>query len=86
MAPPSPPVATSGPVPSPCINICRMDAASGLCSGCWRTLDEIAAWSRLPDPLRLQVWQAIAERRAGRGVSSVVQGAGPKVVQGRTPD
>ena len=30
-------------VQSPCINICKMDAANGLCTGCWRTLDEIAA-------------------------------------------
>ena len=38
--------AVTEPVPSPCISVCRMDAASGLCEGCLRTLDEIAAWSR----------------------------------------
>ncbi len=32
-------------VASPCINICRMDAASGYCEGCRRTLEEIAGWS-----------------------------------------
>jgi predicted Fe-S protein YdhL (DUF1289 family) len=32
-------------VASPCINVCRMDAASGWCEGCRRSLDEIAAWS-----------------------------------------
>ena len=32
-------------VASPCINVCRMDAASGYCEGCRRTLDEIASWS-----------------------------------------
>ena len=32
---------------SPCIDICTMDEASGLCAGCWRSLGEIAAWSRL---------------------------------------
>ncbi|HUD31901.1 MAG TPA: DUF1289 domain-containing protein, partial [Variovorax sp.] len=26
-------------VPSPCISVCRIDAASGLCTGCLRTLD-----------------------------------------------
>ena len=31
-------------VASPCINVCRMDARSGLCDGCYRTIDEIAAW------------------------------------------
>lgn len=29
---------------SPCIDICRMDAAAGFCQGCRRTLDEIAGW------------------------------------------
>ena len=32
-------------VASPCINVCRMDAASGYCEGCRRTLEEIASWS-----------------------------------------
>ncbi len=32
-------------VASPCINVCRMDAASGYCEGCRRTLEEIACWS-----------------------------------------
>ena len=34
-------------VASPCINICRMNPATGLCEGCFRTLDEIAAWSMM---------------------------------------
>jgi len=53
----------SEPVASPCINVCRMDAASGLCVGCWRTIDEIAAWSRMDDEGKRAVWQAIALRR-----------------------
>jgi len=32
-------------VASPCINVCRMDAASGYCEGCRRSLEEIASWS-----------------------------------------
>ena len=32
-------------VASPCIDVCRMDAASGYCEGCRRTLEEIASWS-----------------------------------------
>ncbi|WP_457329869.1 DUF1289 domain-containing protein [Rhizobacter sp. P5_C2] len=51
-------------VPSPCVNICRMEAASGLCAGCWRTIDEIAAWSKMDDEGKRQVWQAIALRKA----------------------
>ena len=33
--------------PSPCISVCRIDPASGLCQGCARTLQEIADWPML---------------------------------------
>nr|WP_315428749.1 DUF1289 domain-containing protein [uncultured Albidiferax sp.] len=49
-------------VASPCIAVCQMDAAGVFCTGCWRTLDEIAAWSRLDAPAKRAVWEAIAER------------------------
>jgi uncharacterized protein len=52
-----------GPVPSPCINVCRMHAATGWCEGCRRTLAEIAAWSGLSDEQKRAVWQALALRR-----------------------
>jgi predicted Fe-S protein YdhL (DUF1289 family) len=51
------------PVPSPCINVCRMDAATGWCEGCQRTLDEIAAWSSLGAADKRAVWQQLASRR-----------------------
>lgn len=44
---------TSGPprfdtsVPSPCVEICQIDQASGLCIGCRRTLREIGEWPTL---------------------------------------
>lgn len=50
------------PVPSPCISVCRMDAASGLCEGCFRTLDEIAAWGMAPEAQRRALWVELAER------------------------
>ncbi len=40
-----------------------MDAASGLCEGCLRTLEEIGAWSRLGDEAKREVWSQL-ERRA----------------------
>jgi predicted Fe-S protein YdhL (DUF1289 family) len=54
--------ALPAPVPSPCISICRMDAASGLCEGCFRTIDEIVAWGSLPEPGRRAVWAQLASR------------------------
>ena len=49
-------------VPSPCVSVCRMDAATGLCEGCCRTLDEIAAWSQLDATAKRAVWRRIAYR------------------------
>ncbi|WP_322103729.1 DUF1289 domain-containing protein [Paraburkholderia sp. J41] len=50
--------------PSPCINICRMNARTGLCEGCLRTIDEIASWSALDDEAKRAVWDAIEARHA----------------------
>ena len=52
---------------SPCIDICRIDAASGLCEGCLRTLDEIAAWGRADDATRWRILQALPARRQAVG-------------------
>ena len=56
--------ASDEPVASPCISVCRMDAVTGLCVGCLRTLDEIALWGALDDDARRDVLEAIAVRRA----------------------
>ena len=53
------------PVLSPCTNVCRMDTRTGWCEGCWRTIDEIAAWAALDDAARRAVLARIAARRAG---------------------
>jgi predicted Fe-S protein YdhL (DUF1289 family) len=50
-------------VPSPCINVCEMDARSGLCRGCARTIDEIIAWSKLDDDAKRKVWELLPARR-----------------------
>jgi hypothetical protein len=49
--------------PSPCINVCRMDTATGWCEGCQRTLQEIAVWSGMADADKRAVWQALPARR-----------------------
>jgi predicted Fe-S protein YdhL (DUF1289 family) len=51
-------------VPSPCIDICRIDADTGWCEGCMRTIDEIAAWGALDEATKLAVWQRLPARRA----------------------
>lgn len=55
----------AGPgVASPCISVCVMDRATGLCSGCLRTLDEIASWSALDDDARRAIVARLPARRA----------------------
>jgi len=58
-------VTGESPVPSPCTSVCRIDPESGLCEGCWRTLDEIADWGALDDRARHTVWLQLERRAAG---------------------
>ncbi|MBL8235566.1 MAG: DUF1289 domain-containing protein [Hyphomicrobiaceae bacterium] len=50
-------------VASPCINVCRIDPVANLCSGCYRSLDEIARWRDLSDGQRARVLQALPMRK-----------------------
>lgn len=49
-------------VPSPCVSVCRMDTGSGLCEGCFRTLDEIRVWSQSGDADKQRMWVTLSER------------------------
>ncbi len=49
---------------SPCVSICTINDDSGLCEGCFRTLDEIAVWSQLDNAAKHEVWSRIALRAA----------------------
>ena len=42
-----------------------MDAANALCVGCYRTLDEIAQWSRASDDAKAAILAAVEKRRTG---------------------
>lgn len=53
-------------LPSPCMSVCQMDAASGLCLGCLRTLEEIVSWGQADEAYKRQVWSAIEARVATR--------------------
>lgn len=33
-------------IDSPCVQICVVHPAERICTGCYRTMDEIAAWSK----------------------------------------
>ena len=47
---------------SPCVKICALDAETGLCTGCGRSLEEIGAWLNLSDQERRRIMAALPER------------------------
>jgi predicted Fe-S protein YdhL (DUF1289 family) len=51
-------------VASPCIMVCRMVPEMGVCEGCFRTLDEIASWSRLSEGEKRAVHAQLPGRRS----------------------
>lgn len=57
---------TEDDVASPCINVCRMNPDTALCEGCFRTLDEIAAWSGMNAEEKRVVLKQLPARRAQR--------------------
>jgi len=55
---------------SPCINICSLDER-GYCRGCYRTIHEIAAWTRFSGAEQLELLATLGERaRRLRGAAT----------------
>lgn len=52
-------------VASPCIDVCRMNPSTGLCDGCFRTIDEIAGWSSFDDTQKAAVLKLAEVRKKG---------------------
>jgi predicted Fe-S protein YdhL (DUF1289 family) len=52
------------PIASPCIQVCTVDGKSGLCLGCFRTLPEIARWSKLTADERANLMRTLPSRRS----------------------
>lgn len=57
------PASDRGKVPSPCINVCRMHPETGLCEGCFRTIEEIVAWGSASEETKRAVWVEIRRRQ-----------------------
>ena len=51
-----------GYVKSPCINICKLDE-NKICIGCFRTIDEIANWTKYTDDQKLKINDELENRR-----------------------
>ena len=50
------------PIATPCVKVCVVDGESGLCLGCFRTLAEVAAWSRLGETERETIMADLPRR------------------------
>lgn len=68
-----PPVWTRNEIESPCMQICVIHPAERICTGCYRTIEEIARWSRMEPEERRTIMQELplrapklAKRRGGR--------------------
>lgn len=55
-------MSSSAEVTSPCISVCVMDDTSGLCQGCYRTLDEIQGWWDLEADQQREILLKVGER------------------------
>ena len=64
---------TRDEIESPCVKLCQIHPVEKLCIGCYRTLEEIGAWSRLTPEARRAIMDELpsrkgrlAQRRGGR--------------------
>ena len=53
---------SEGRLETPCVNVCMLDDASGLCVGCGRSGAEIAGWVDMSPAERRAIMAALPER------------------------
>lgn len=53
---------TRNEIESPCVKICVVHPEARLCTGCFRTIDEITRWSKMDSDARREVMAALPER------------------------
>ncbi len=61
-------------IESPCTKVCTLDARSGLCLGCGRTIEEIARWTALSAAERARVMAELPSRLAARAAAPAATG------------
>ena len=49
-------------VDSPCVNICIVHAQANICTGCFRTIDEISSWSNMSETERKGIIKELPNR------------------------
>lgn len=56
-------------VPSPCTRNCALDKEK-ICTGCYRTMDEISIWGSADDTTRKRILRNAERRKADKQKSS----------------
>ena len=49
-------------VDSPCVNICIIHPRANICTGCFRSIDEISSWSNMSEPERKRILKELPNR------------------------
>jgi len=57
-------------IATPCVKVCTLDAAAGICLGCGRTLGEIERWLRMDNDERARIMAELPARLATRRVKA----------------
>ncbi|WP_339746867.1 DUF1289 domain-containing protein [uncultured Maricaulis sp.] len=52
------------PIKTPCVKVCFVDPADGICVGCFRTMDELGLWTKYSDAEREAILAALPRREA----------------------
>ncbi|SPF80906.1 DUF1289 domain-containing protein [Pseudoprimorskyibacter insulae] len=50
-------------VESPCVKLCVVHPEARICTGCYRSIDEITAWSRMTPEVRRQIMADLPSRK-----------------------
>ncbi len=59
---------------TPCIKVCKLDPLTGYCLGCYRTIEEIAAWPALGREEKQRIYHLLEHRK----LPEIMQSSGKK--------
>ena len=58
----TPPVWTRNEIESPCVRLCVVHPDAGICTGCYRTMEEIRDWSSMAPETRREIMAGLPDR------------------------
>ncbi|MFA3915988.1 DUF1289 domain-containing protein [Ruegeria hyattellae] len=56
------PVWKRNEIDSPCVEICVVHPVERICTGCYRTIDEITRWSKMEPSERVAIMEELPDR------------------------